>query len=79
MNKAHIAIEWFNFEGAPVSFEDENGDNVKISHTIRGYVCRTGPHTVPVKLGDAIITKPFFKVVSAINWKKIEEGSNGTE
>ena len=74
-----LYIECFKFEGAPTSFEDENGDNVVISHTIRGYTCRVGPHVVPIKLGDTIITKPFFKVVSAANWKKIEEETHGSD
>lgn len=73
-----LIIESFKFTGAPTSFEDENGDTVKIVHTIRGYSCRTGQHVVPISLGDTIITKPFFKVVSKANWKKIEEDGNGS-
>ncbi len=78
-----LMIESFKFEGAPASFEDENGVNVIITHTIRGYVCRVAskpqPHVVPIAIGDTIITKPFFKVVSKANWKKIQADANGTE
>ena len=68
-----LTIESFEFQGAPTSFEDENGDNVKIVHTLRGFTVRTGPHVVPIAIGDRIITLPFFKVVSKAKWKKIIE------
>lgn len=78
-----LKIESFEFAGAPSSFEDENGDTIIIAHTMRGYVCRVAskpqPHVVPVALGDTIITKPFFKVVSKLIWKKIQESTNGTD